>query len=377
MCGRFALGLPADEVYQLHGYPALHAEVGEWVNQDLFVPRYNVAPNTQAPVLRRRYAGSSDATDASESGSSNLVLHTMKWGLIPHWSKSETTNLSTINARGENLVEGGGLWGSIKGKKRCIVLAQGYYEWLKKGKHRLPHFSRHKDDKLMLLAGLYDTATIEGRSEPLWTFTIVTTSANKDFEWLHDRQPVILTSYSDITTWLDTSSQTWTKDLSRLLDPYHDASSPLECYAVPKEVGKVGTESPTFIQPVSKRKDGIEAMFSNHTQSSPSGKPKLAPPSPAKRKREISPPAEPMPKSMLFEVDEESEAKGLDRRHSQAVVKSTTEPLVPQCLTTSTSPLQSPSTKKPRPQPSLHRKKQAKKGADSSAKITSFFSRAS
>jgi putative SOS response-associated peptidase YedK len=64
----------------------------------------------------------------------------------------------------------------------------------------------------------------------LWTFTIVTTSANKEFSWLHDRQPVILSSKEDLDTWLDTSKETWTAQLTKLVEPYHDANAPLEWY---------------------------------------------------------------------------------------------------------------------------------------------------
>ena len=67
-----------------------------------------------------------------------------------------------------------------------------------------------------------------GAQDPLWTFTVVTTAASKELTWLHDRQPVILTSEADIHAWLDTRSQTWTEALNALLDPYHDAASPLE-----------------------------------------------------------------------------------------------------------------------------------------------------
>ncbi len=101
----------------------------------------------------------------------------------------------------------------------------------------------------------------------MWTFTIVTTDANKDFSWLHDRQPVILSSDHAVAEWLDTSSKTWNKQLSNLVRPYHDHDVPLECYQVPQEVGKVGTESPTFIEPIATRKDGIQAMFSKQKQS--------------------------------------------------------------------------------------------------------------
>ncbi|KAI0920398.1 hypothetical protein AcV5_010144 [Taiwanofungus camphoratus] len=225
----------------------------------------------------------------------------MKWGLVPHWSKHEDASLSTVNARSENLVDGVGMYTSIKGKKRCAVICQGYdllsyliphllqsfisyYEWLKKGKERLPHFTKRRDGHLMLLAGLYDRVVLEGESQPLWTFTIVTTAANKEFQWLHDRQPVILSSVAALNTWLDTSSQTWATELTKLVEPYNDPAAPLTCYQVPKEVGKVGTESPTFIQPIAQRKDGIQAMFAKQKEASSS---KI---SPTKRKPSRSPP---------------------------------------------------------------------------------------
>jgi putative SOS response-associated peptidase YedK len=134
MCGRFALALQvsssrtnpifflksfndkADEVEQLDGYPALR--VDQWVNRDRYVPRYNVAPRTHAPVIRR-----------AQPEEPALVMHSMKWGLVPHWSKSEPPTLNTINARSENLQEGGGMWGSVKGRKRCVVVAQGYVRY--------------------------------------------------------------------------------------------------------------------------------------------------------------------------------------------------------------------------------------------------------
>ncbi|KAH9177298.1 DUF159-domain-containing protein [Lactarius sanguifluus] len=268
MCGRFALALRADEIEQLDGYPALR--IDRWIDREHFVPRYNVAPRTRAPVIRR-----------AQPGEPALVMHSMKWGLVPHWSKAEPPSLNTINARAENLEEGGGMWGSIKGRKRCVVVAQGYYEWLKKGTQRIPYFTRRKDRRLMLFAGLYDSATLDGQSEPLWTFTIVTTAASSDFAWLHDRQPVILTTQDALDRWLDTSTQTWDPKLSRLLGHYADTDSPLECYAVPQEVGRVGVESPTFIEPVEKRKDGIEALFTRQAASSAS-------PVGGKRKREPS-----------------------------------------------------------------------------------------
>lgn len=101
-----------DEIEHLDGYPALR--INNWLNRDNFIPRYNIAPRTHAPVIRR-----------AQPGEPALVMHSMKWGLVPHWSKAEPSSLNTINARAENLEEGGGMWGSIKGRKRCVVVAQG------------------------------------------------------------------------------------------------------------------------------------------------------------------------------------------------------------------------------------------------------------
>lgn len=108
MCGRFSLHNNHD-VQQLPGYDV---HINEWIDQDQFIPRYNIAPRSQAPVIRRN--------------DSNLVLQTMKWGLVPHWSRFEDKSLNTTNARSENLVQGGGMWASIKGTKRCAIPCQGY-----------------------------------------------------------------------------------------------------------------------------------------------------------------------------------------------------------------------------------------------------------
>lgn len=105
-----------------------------------------------------------------------------------------------------------------------------YYEWLKKGKDRLPHFTKRGDGKLLLLAGLYDCVTLEGQTEPLYTFTIVTTEANKEFDWLHDRQPVILPTSEAVHLWLDTTNHKWDKTIVDLMNPYHDENVPLSWY---------------------------------------------------------------------------------------------------------------------------------------------------
>ncbi|KAG6839712.1 hypothetical protein C0991_012393 [Blastosporella zonata] len=350
MCGRFALRLGRGEIRGVPGHDGVDAD--EWIDEDAFVPRYNIAPRSQAPVLRR-----------ANDNNTGYTLHTMKWGLVPHWSKHEDKSLSTTNARAENLVSSGGMWASIK-HKRCAVLAQGYYEWLTRGKDKLPHFTKHVDGALMLMAGLYDSVVLEGQTTPLWSFSIVTTAANKEFEWLHERQPVILSTRAALDAWLDTSSHSWTPELSKLVQPFSDPTHPLQCYQVPKEIGKVGTESPTFIEPITNRKDGIQAMFSKQTT-----KPKLFPP-----KRSRSPiTIEDTPPTKKAKTAEDSDIEVLDEPPTSSKPKPTP----------TSSPPKSPSKRKPtkvtppsssHPTPFPNPPAQTKsKDAPSNTKLESFF----
>ncbi|KAF9074534.1 hypothetical protein BDP27DRAFT_1416408 [Rhodocollybia butyracea] len=287
MCGRFSLRLAHQEIQELQGY---NLPIPDWINQGQFVPRYNVAPRSQAPVIRRQLGDESTSSDntggesqaGAELSSGQLVMQTMKWGLVPHWSKFEDKNLNTMNARSENLISGGGMWNSLKGRKRCVVICQGYYEWLSKGKVKVPHFTKPKNGKLMLLAGLYDSVDLQDQTDTLWSFTIVTTEASNEFSWLHDRQPVILSTQEDLDQWLDTSSQRWSDDLVKIVSRHTPKTLHL---SVPKEVGKVGTESSSFILPISARKDGIQAMFSRQKQAQGST-PKKSSTAAVKRKRD-------------------------------------------------------------------------------------------
>ncbi|KAG6335058.1 hypothetical protein ID866_4036 [Astraeus odoratus] len=233
---------------------------------------------------------SSGSSKSSSSGS--LAMHTMRWGI----KYGKESSSQAINARSENVVEGMGMWNKYRGKNRCVVVCQGYYEWQTKGRDKLPHFTRYSDGRVMLMAGLYDCTVESGQVPILRISPPATDYASKALSWLHDRQPVILSSTDDIMRWLDTSSQSWSSDLAALLHPWEDDKAPLKWYAhmtflscnayvgnsyqVPAEVGKVGVQSSKFIEPVANRKDGIQAMFAKQLSKQE-----------AKRKREPSPPA--------------------------------------------------------------------------------------
>jgi putative SOS response-associated peptidase YedK len=217
-------------------------------------------------------------------------LQKMRWGLIPFWTKRQPdygSMMRTINCRDDSLLENRGMWTSMKRKKRCVVVCQGFYEWLKKGpggKEKIPHFIKRKDGDLMCFAGLWDCVSYEGAllllgkyltlrmtyltdivgsDEKLYTYTIITTSSNPYLKFLHDRMPVILEPGSQaMKTWLDPHRTTWSSDLQSILKPYEGE---LECYPVAKEVGKVGNNSPDFLIPIDSKenKGNIANFFAN------------------------------------------------------------------------------------------------------------------
>lgn len=249
---------------------------------------YNFAPGYHGVVYRADRAGSDadgeDDEDASadtsaategddeggkRTGTTHYKLQSMKWGLIPSWTARNpdyTSLLKTINCRDDSLAARGGMWASMKTKKRCVVVAEGFYEWLKVGpKEKVPHFVKRKDGKLMLFAGLWDCASfptkrtdqddeeVEGQREKVWTYAVITTDSNAQLKFLHDRMPVILEPGSkELKEWLDPRRNQWSDELQRILKPYEGE---LEVYAVSKEVGKVGNNSPSFVIPVASKEN--------------------------------------------------------------------------------------------------------------------------
>ena len=205
----------------------------------------------------------------TKNGEYKYHLKAMKWGLVPFWTKRSPdygSVMRTINCRDDSLIENKGMWTTMKQRKRCIVVAQGFYEWLKKGpggKEKIPHFVKRKDGQLMCFAGLWDCVKYEDSDEKLYTYTIITTDSNKQLSFLHDRMPVMLDAGSEkMKTWLDPDRNKWSKELQSLLRPY---DGELECYQVSKEVGKVGNNSPDFIVPIDSKdnKKNIANFFGN------------------------------------------------------------------------------------------------------------------
>ena len=239
------------------------------------VPDYGAGgrPVDNGPSPENQNSGEeATSTVLEQPKETTYKLQSMKWGLVPFWTKRNPdygSVMKTINARDDSLASKGGMWNTMKQRKRCIVVAQGFYEWLKKngGKEKIPHYVKRKDEQPMCFAGLWDCVQYEGSDEKHYTYTIITTDANKQLSFLHDRMPVILENGSDqIRTWLDPGRSEWSKELQSLLKPFEGE---LECYPVSKDVGKVGNNSPAFIVPVAstENKHNIANFFSNAKKS--------------------------------------------------------------------------------------------------------------
>ncbi|CAH0026548.1 unnamed protein product [Clonostachys rhizophaga] len=247
---------------------------------------YNFAPGYHGIVYRAetgdRGAGPRhDAPESNEAAGDTLAsesalpikykLQSMKWGLVPFWTKRApdySTIVRTMNCRDDSLSTPGGMWATMKERKRCIVLAQGFFEWLKIGnKDKLPHYITRDDGQLMCFAGLWDCSQYEDSDEKTYTYTIITTDSNKQMKFIHDRMPVILEPGSEnMRTWLDPNLWKWSGSLQSLLKPF---DGKLKIYPVSKEVGKISNDSPSFIIPLDSKenKSNIANFFSSSSKS--------------------------------------------------------------------------------------------------------------
>src|SRR3984893_18442737 len=176
MCGRFVITSPPAGLRQIFGY----------LDQPNFPPRYNIAPTQPIPVV------------IVENGIRHFRL--MRWGLWPAWVKDLRQFTLLINARAETLLEKPAFKNAIK-RRRCLIPADGYYEWQVSGKRKRPHFIHRRDGAPIGLAGLAET-WIGPNGEELDTVAIVTAPASADLAVLHHRVPVTIAP-EDFDRWLD------------------------------------------------------------------------------------------------------------------------------------------------------------------------------
>lgn len=222
MCGRFTLITPAEalaEQFQLFEIPSL-------------APRYNIAP-TQPVAAVRRVPG---------DGQRELVL--LRWGLVPFWAKDPGIGARMINARSETVAEKPAFRAAFR-RRRCLVPADGFYEWRRLERGKQPFYVRLRDERPFAFAGLWERW--EGPDETaIDSCTLLTTEPNDLIRPVHSRMPVIL-SPKDYDLWLDPGVQK-VELLQPLLRPY--PSEGMLAYPISTWVNKPKNDSPRCIEPL-------------------------------------------------------------------------------------------------------------------------------
>ena len=221
MCGRYTLTAPAEvltEIFDLAETVELH-------------PRYNIAPTQETAVVGLNHDG-------------KRSLGLMRWGLIPHWAKDPSIGNRLINARAETAAEKPAFRSSFS-KRRCLVPADGFYEWQKTGGRKQPFYLQLKEHRPFAFAGLW-ARWKASEDETVQSFTLLTTTPNEVAAKVHDRMPVILPPES-YDRWLDPELHD-REALEALLLPY--PAEAMEAYPVSTLVNSPQNDDPRCIEPI-------------------------------------------------------------------------------------------------------------------------------
>jgi putative SOS response-associated peptidase YedK len=181
MCGRYTLKTPASELQKWFGF----------VEQPNLAPRYNIAPTQEAPVVRQR---------RDPPGQRSLA--NLRWGLIPPWAKDVKSGPPLINARAETLLEKPVFSGAFR-RRRCLVPADGYYQWREGDEAKQPYLVTRRDDAPFGFAGIWERwGKRDDPAAAIDSFTIITAATNDFLRPFHHRIPVVLAPES-YARWLD------------------------------------------------------------------------------------------------------------------------------------------------------------------------------
>ncbi len=220
MCGRYVIISSPAVIRALFGYP----------EQPNFPARYNVAPTQPIPLVRLH------------EGKRHFAL--MRWGLIPAWVKDPKTFSLLINARGESVIDKPAFRNAMR-RRRCLIPADGFYEWKDAGGRKQPYFVRLRaGGGPFAFAGLWETWT-GPNGEELDTAAIVTTRANRTLAAFHDRMPVIVPPEA-FDLWLD-SAKVDAQTATALIAPAREDL--FEAYEISAAVNRVANDSPELIAP--------------------------------------------------------------------------------------------------------------------------------
>lgn len=218
MCGRYTMHHSPAQVLMRFDVTSAQTTTTE---------RYNIAPTQTVPIIMETDGG--------------RLLETMQWGLIPSWAKEPGLARKMINARAETLAEKPAFKAALA-RRRCLIPADGFYEWKTEGNVRHPLHIRRKDGALFAFAGLWEEWK-QPDGTPLRTCTIITTSPNDIMLPIHDRMPAMLLPEEE-EAWLDVKSHK-SGDAVRLLHPY--PADLMEAYAVDRRVNIPTIEDPALL----------------------------------------------------------------------------------------------------------------------------------
>ncbi len=236
MCGRYASSRGAHDL-------ASWFEVEE-PPDEVLPPRWNVAPTDPVHAVVER--------DGARQ------LRVLRWGLVPSWSKDAKGAARLINARRET-VDSKPAFRAAYARRRCLLPADGYYEWQVDGGRKQPWFLSSRDGSPLAMAGLYEVWAPPG-GERLWTCTVITTEAADELGHLHDRTP-LLVRREDWARWLDpTVEDPGAEDLGgELLVP--GTAGELAAWPVSPAVGNVRNDGPELARPLDPQPDGPPVLF--------------------------------------------------------------------------------------------------------------------
>ena len=222
MCGR----------YRLSRRKQLIEEYFDSAGEDDWAPRYNVAPTQSVPIIRQHPA------------EPRRELSLVRWGLIPSWAKDASGAARMINARSETAATTSAFRDALT-NRRCLIPADGFYEWKKSGKLKQPYCFEVNDGKMFAFAGLWDRWK-DPSGQWIKTCSILTTTPNAVTSAVHDRMPVILDPDS-YDLWLDPGLHD-VRVVSEMLKPY-DAQV-MRCYPVSSRVNRVANDDEGCSTPV-------------------------------------------------------------------------------------------------------------------------------
>ena len=229
MCGRFKLTIPFREIVRLYDLT-----LSEPSRYDNLRPRYNIAPTQEVAVVRYDPAAKARTLDF------------LRWGLVPFWAKDVKIGYSLINAMGETVADKPSFREAFK-KRRCLVPADGFYEWQPTGgKAKQPYLIQMLDHAPFAFAGLWESWQDKATGEVIQSCTIITCPPNTLTAPIHNRMPAIL-AREDYAAWLGEEAAS-PERLKAMLKPFDAAA--MEAVAISTKVNSVKNDGPELVERV-------------------------------------------------------------------------------------------------------------------------------